>query len=76
MQYINLGTAAAAQVEASVTAITSQITGAIDWRREGLKYKRNEVHIDVHETVSLLTSSNGTVLRAEVHGKVSELHHH
>lgn len=45
-------------------------SGAIDWRREGLKYKKNEVHIDVHETVSLLTSSNGTVLRAEVHGKV------
>ena len=39
-------------------------------RREGIKYKRNEVHIDVHETVSLLTSSNGSVLRAEVHGKV------
>ena len=28
------------------------------------------VGIDVHETVSLLTSSNGSVLRAEVHGKV------
>lgn len=68
--YINLGSAASKKVEQSVGSITSQITGAIDWRREGIKYKRNEVHIDVHETVSLLTSSNGSVLRAEVHGKV------
>lgn len=65
-----LGTASAAVASTSVNSITSQITGAIDWRREGLKYKKNEVHIDVHETVSILTSSNGTVLRAEVHGKV------
>jgi hypothetical protein len=32
-------------VTTSAGAITSQITGAIDWRREGIRYKKNEVHI-------------------------------
>ena len=68
--YINLGDALQATGQSTVASLTSQITGAIDWRKEGLRYKKNEVHIDVNETVSLLTSSTGAVLRAEVHGKV------
>jgi AP-2 complex subunit mu-1 len=50
--------------------LTSQITGAIDWRREGIRYKRNEVYLDVFESVNLLMSSTGTVLRNEVAGQV------
>jgi hypothetical protein len=50
--------------------LTSQITGAIDWRRDGLRYRRNEVYIDVLETVSLLCAADGNVLRGEIHGKV------
>jgi AP-2 complex subunit mu-1 len=50
--------------------LTSQITGAIDWRREGIRYRSNEVYIDVQETVTLLASTTGAVLRGEVHGKV------
>jgi len=69
--YINQGSIMdMARAGNSGTALTSQITGAIDWRRDGLRYRKNEVFIDVHETVTLLTSSNGNVLRAEIHGKV------
>lgn len=50
--------------------LTSQITGAIDWRREGIRYRNNEVYIDVQETVTLLASTTGTVLRGEVQGRV------
>ena len=50
--------------------LTSQITGAIDWRREGIRHKRNEVYIDVLESVNLLLSSTGSVLRQEVTGSV------
>lgn len=50
--------------------LTSQITGAIDWRREGIRYRSNEVYIDVQETVTLLASTTGAVLRGEVLGKV------
>lgn len=69
--YINQGSVLEmASAGNSGTALTSQITGAIDWRRDGLRYRKNEVFIDVHETVTLLTSINGTVLRSEIHGKV------
>jgi AP-2 complex subunit mu-1 len=68
--YINLGQVVNNGPVAEGTALTSQITGAIDWRREGIRYRNNEVFIDVHETVSILTSTTGAVLRSEVQGKV------
>eukprot|EP01041_Mallomonas_annulata_P001485 gene1484-2855_t len=68
--YINLGNAVQNTQRPEGQALTSQITGAIDWRREGIRYRKNEVYIDVHEVVSLLTSSTGQILRMEVHGKV------
>ena len=67
--YVNLGTFDAT-AERSVTQLTSQITGAIDWRREGIRYKRNEVFIDVLESVNLLISADGTILRNDVSGQV------
>ena len=68
--YINLGSVIHEAGAKEGAALTSQITGAIDWRREGIRYRKNEVYIDLHETVSLLTSATGVVLRTEVHGKV------
>lgn len=40
---------------------TLQVTGAVGWRREGLNYKKNEVFLDIVESVNLLMSSKGTV---------------
>jgi len=51
-------------------AITSQVTGQIGWRREGIKYRRNELFLDAHEYVNLLMSPQGQVLSAHVAGKV------
>lgn len=51
-------------------AITVQATGAISWRAEGIRYKRNEVFIDIIESVNVLLSSRGTVLKADVLGRV------
>lgn len=67
--YINLGNVRP-QDEPEPSQLTSQITGAIDWRREGIKHKRNEVYIDVLESVNLLMSSTGSILRNEVTGQV------
>lgn len=51
--------------------ITSEITGAVDWRQPGKhKYRKNEVYIDVLESVNLLMSNKGVVLRADVSGKI------
>ncbi|KAM7445307.1 AP-2 complex subunit mu [Porites harrisoni] len=50
--------------------ITSQVTGQIGWRREGIKYRRNELFLDVLESVNLLMSPQGQVLSAHVSGRV------
>lgn len=68
--YINEGTQRARDAAASGTALTSQITGAIDWRREGIRYRNNEVYIELQETISLQVSSTGQVLRSDIAGKV------
>lgn len=67
--YINQGESRG-PAAATGTALTSQITGAIDWRREGIRYRNNEVFIDVQETVTLQMSSTGQVLRSEILGRV------
>ncbi|CAI4231038.1 unnamed protein product [Auanema sp. JU1783] len=51
--------------------ITSQVTGQIGWRREGIKYRRNELFLDVIEYVNLLMNQQGQVLSAHVAGKVA-----
>lgn len=42
--------------------ITSQVTGQIGWRREGIKYRRNELFLDVLEYVNLLMSPQGFLI--------------
>mmetsp|Transcript_20293 Transcript_20293/g.24260 ORF Transcript_20293/g.24260 Transcript_20293/m.24260 type:complete len:434 (+) Transcript_20293:455-1756(+) len=44
------------------------VTNAVSWRSEGIKYKKNEVFLDVVESINLLVNSNGTVVRSEVSG--------
>lgn len=61
------------------------LTNRVNWRSEGIKYRRNEVFLDVIESVhflvrrffllaradsSLKISSTGTVLRSEINGVV------
>ncbi|KAF8584091.1 clathrin adaptor mu subunit [Ramaria rubella] len=50
--------------------ITIQATGSTSWRRGDVKYKKNEAFVDVVETVNLLMSATGTVLRADVDGHI------
>merc|ERR1711907_289374 len=44
------------------------ITNAVSWRGEGIKYRKNEIFLDVIESVNLLVSSNGSILRSEILG--------
>ena len=48
----------------------TQVTGAVSWRREGIKYRKNEVFLDVVEHVNLLMSASGQVLKSDVTGEV------
>ncbi|KAI3425743.1 hypothetical protein D9Q98_007719 [Chlorella vulgaris] len=56
--------------EAEAANATLQVTGAVGWRKEGLRYKKNEVFLDVIENVNMLMSAQGSVLRCEVQGKL------
>jgi len=46
------------------------VTGAVSWRQEGIKYRRNEVFLDVIEHINLLVSANGTVLSSDIDGVI------
>lgn len=46
------------------------ITNAVSWRSEGIRYRKNEVFLDVVESVNLLVSSTGNIVRSEILGAV------
>lgn len=46
------------------------VTNAVSWRSEGIKYRRNEVFLDVVESINLLANSNGNVIKSEIVGAV------
>jgi len=46
------------------------VTNAVSWRSEGIRYRKNEVFLDVVESVNLLVNSNGSVVRSEILGAI------
>jgi len=46
------------------------VTNAVSWRSEGIKHRKNEVFLDVIESVNILANPNGTVLQSEIVGSV------
>ena len=46
------------------------VSNAVSWRSEGIKYKKNEVFLDVVEKLNILVAVNGSVLRSEIIGSV------
>ena len=42
----------------------------MSWRPENIKYRKNEVFLDVIESVNLLSGAQGNVLRSEIVGVV------
>jgi hypothetical protein len=55
---------------ADAAKVTIQATGATSWRRADIKYRRNEVYIDVIEEVNVLMSNKGTILSSDVAGTI------
>jgi AP-1 complex subunit mu len=46
------------------------VTNVVSWRTEGIKYKKNEVFLDVIEKLNLLVAANGNVLSSEIIGSI------
>ncbi|KAM1295404.1 hypothetical protein ACFX2H_015216 [Malus domestica] len=44
------------------------VTNAVSWRSEGIQFKKNEVFLDVVESVNILVNSNGQIIRSDVVG--------
>lgn len=42
----------------------------VHWRREGIKYKKNEVFLDVIEKLNMLIGNEGNVIKSEIIGKL------
>ncbi|OCT90410.1 hypothetical protein XELAEV_18019022mg [Xenopus laevis] len=58
------------KLDTGKSRVPTTVTNAVSWRSEGIKYKKNEVFIDVIESVNILVNSNGSVLRSEIVGSV------
>ncbi|PVG01614.1 putative clathrin assembly protein AP47 [Serendipita vermifera] len=46
------------------------VTNAVSWRSDGIRYRKNEVFLDVIESVNMLVNANGNVIRSEILGAV------
>jgi len=69
--YIKIGNVQDVKITTATDQITSEITGAVDWRQPNkYKYRKNEVFLDVLEAVNLLMSNKGSVLKSDVSGKI------
>ena len=44
------------------------VTNAVSWRSEGLAYKKNEVFLDVVESVNLVVNPGGGIVHSEIMG--------
>eukprot|EP00069_Balaena_mysticetus_P021678 bmy_13738T0 len=58
------------KLETGKSRVPPTVTNAVSWRSEGIKYKKNEVFIDVIESVNLLVNANGSVLLSEIVGTI------
>ncbi|XP_045146225.1 AP-1 complex subunit mu-2 [Echinops telfairi] len=58
------------KLDTGKSRVPPTVTNAVSWRSEGLKYKKNEVFIDVIESVNLLVNANGSVLLSEIVGTI------
>ena len=44
-------------------SVPAAVTNAVSWRKEGIRYRKNEVFLDVIESVNLLVSCSSGLVR-------------
>lgn len=49
---------------------SNTLSSIVNWRPYGLKYKKNEVYVDVIESLNMQLNANGTVVHSEIAGVV------
>jgi AP-1 complex subunit mu len=58
------------KLDKGAATLPPELTKTVYWRTEGIKYRKNEVFLDVVESVNLLVNANGTLLRSEINGAI------
>lgn len=58
------------KINSSLKQITGLVTGAVSWRDPTVFHEKNEVYLDIIESVNVILSNKGTVLRSDVKGQI------
>uniref|UniRef100_A0A8C0YH82 AP-1 complex subunit mu-2 n=1 Tax=Cyprinus carpio carpio TaxID=630221 RepID=A0A8C0YH82_CYPCA len=65
------------KLEVAKTKVPTTVTNAVSWRSEGIRYKKNEVFIDVIESINVLVmcvcvcvNANGSVMSSDIVGSI------
>lgn len=56
--------------ELEVSQAVATLTDTVSWRPQGIWYKKNELFVDVEETISAKISSDSHILTSEVNGVI------
>lgn len=54
----------------SKATVPPAVTNAVSWRSEGIKHKRNELYLEITESIDLLANANGSVVSSVINGCV------
>lgn len=54
----------------SVVNIPTAVSNVVSWRQEGIHYNKNEIFMDIVETINVLQDFNSTVIKSEIVGTV------
>lgn len=50
--------------------VSTAASNVVSWRPEGIKYKKNEIFLDVIEQLNMIVNPAGSVLSSEIIGTV------
>eukprot|EP01027_Heterolobosea_sp_BB2_P025576 GEZU01039253.1.p1 GENE.GEZU01039253.1~~GEZU01039253.1.p1 ORF type:complete len:430 (+),score=121.35 GEZU01039253.1:151-1440(+) len=67
-EYIKSGSYKLEKTTDQIPKLPMALTQAVSWRSEGIFYKKNEVFLDVVESLNMLCAANGQPLRSEILG--------
>ena len=57
-----------AKKQQQVMVAPPAVTGLVSWRKEGIKYRKNEAYLDVIENIDLIMTQEGKILSSTVKG--------
>lgn len=51
--------------------VPPEIEDVVNWRKRGIKHKKNQIYLDVIETLNMTVTTSGQVIKSEVVGKMA-----